>query len=171
MGKSYVLRNEQGKPVGYLAQGLHAICCRIAAAEADEVVVFFQDGSHRRRRVEHACEEMEWREENCAAEGAVALERGRVSAATGEEARRKWSEMEYRKKARKTKEENEHSNTESDEPENKRQVEQTKREEIEERGAGIHAQNACALPQRRWPPPPCWKMAVYSHGAWTEEKA
>ena len=46
-----------------------------------------------------------------------------------------------------------------------------KAEEKTEEKAAAGVQNTCSGPQRRWPPPPCWRTAVYCHGIWEEEKA
>ena len=171
MGKSFVFRNEQGDPVGYLTQGIQTACCRIKAEENDEIIVFYRDGSHRCIRIEHIGREMEWSEKDCTIDGAAALMRGRVSAATSEDARRKAAEIEYRKKTCKTKAEKEHLRTDIDEPEDNGTEEQTKRVETAGGKAGADTQDTYACPQQRWPPPPCWKTAVYRHGAWDEEKA
>ena len=177
MGKSFVLRNEHGDPVGYLMQGMHAVRCRVRAMETEEIIVFLQDGSHESRRIEHPGEELEWREEKSTVVGAVTLENGRISAVTGEDARWKWSQMEQMKRAREANAE-EQTRAISAEQEKARRKEEAKScekaeekaEEKTEEKAAAGEKNTCLWPQRRWPPPPCWRTAVYCHGVWEEEK-
>lgn len=174
MGKSFVLRNEHGDPVGYLTQGMHAVRCRVSTMETEEIIVFLRDGSHESRRIEYPGEELEWREEKSAVVGAVTLENGRMSAVTGEDARWKWSQMEYMKRAREANAE-ERTRPISAEQEKARRKEEAKScekaEEKTEEKAAAGEKNTCLWPQRRWPPPPCWRTAVYCHGVWEEEKA
>jgi len=163
VGKSFVLKDGMGRPAGYLTQGLSAIKCRaLDMKEVMKAVLLYDDGSFSERAIEPGLTEREWQNETKAVIGVVILRGEEIAADSGQEARRRY-EQTRSKKAKDTKNTKNLSGA-ADPP---LEQEEEKTERIEEINAG--SAREAILPERRWPPPPCWKEAVYRMGAWSQE--
>ncbi len=153
MGKSFVLRDSAGTAVGCLMQGMDALHLSFRGGrESDEIALLTGDGTWKKRRVGQQTDGGGWLLEMCDAAGALMLRDGEIMADSGTEMRLRFV--------------TEKRNTVS--------VKQTARQTVQEtavkrqeRAAPRENDGQAGLPERRWPPPPCFEAASYCEGKWT----
>ena len=147
MGKSFVLRNEAERAVGYIQQvgnmlrcGIHATC-----GEAPfDLYLLDASGEVTVKRMDDTHNENEWRAESAVISGGCLVKDGRILADTGGQARIRVRQLLQK------------STAASIFP--KAPADQEKREPPRAK-LPLH-------PERRWPPNPCNTGAVYRDGAW-----
>jgi len=155
MSGSYILKDRAGKPAGYLFKGFGGLRCGFSGAEDGMVMVlFYADGSHVTRPLDTTGAEQEWEDGGNSLIGAAIVKGDALVADTGREAEEAWERLLKGRQKKKEK-------ARSEEAEEQRK---TEREPMEKNPAGYSA-----LPQPRWPRPPCWKKAAYREGRWNEE--
>jgi len=141
MGKSFVLRNGQGKTVGYIQQAGDDLRCRIhEPEERTPCSLYLLDscGNIHKKEMNAIHHEYEWREEHMTVAGGCVAIGTRILADTGKEARRRiHTYMLVNVSVRE---------------------EKGKRETVEENHVDTKRTGLAAQPryfQRRWPPNPC----------------
>lgn len=155
MGKSFVLKDEAGRPGGYLMQGMREICCRASALTRQAQAVLLFEGGMAEEHTLCGGQEARWPGDGRLLLGGFVCADGRLLLATGEEARGTFERMFMQKRAER---EEKRVRTESAQ----------ERTQATEKPLGP-AQETRVWPQRRWPPPPCWPQAVYAKGRWQEQ--
>ena len=158
MGKSFVLKDEAGRPGGYLMQGLREICCRASGLTRQaQAVLLFEDGTAEAHALGDD-REARWPDGGRLLRGGFVCSDGRLLLATGEEARGAFERLSMQKRAAKQEKRIKAENAEEPAQERTQETE----------APPAPAQETHAWPQRRWPPPPCWPQAVYAQGRWQE---
>lgn len=146
MGKSFMLRDEQGKTVGYIQQAGEALRCRIYEAKGRiycDLYLVDGVGNIHITKINAIHQEHEWRETHMTVTGGCVVLDGKILADTGEEARRRARAYLQQNAAVR----------ESD----------VKREEIVERSQADKNKPAISL-RRRWPPNPCCPENAFENG-------
>jgi len=166
MGKSFVLRDQTGRPAGYLLQEMQTMRCRFSGAEEGmEIILLHADGNHSRRGIAAYDNEIKWEEAVGALDGAVIIKGDAIAASSGMQAIRRFEGLQIGPMDRKRQ-------TDASAPDAIQSCRQqmpeeiTKREENSQRHEIAYGNH---LPERRWPCPPCWKEAVYDHGMWIQQ--
>lgn len=156
MGRSFVLKDKMGTAVGYLTQGLGAIRCRcMGAKEGMRAIILNNEDQLMEYKMNPVCTEQEWKDEDKIIEGAAIVFGEEIVADTGETLRRR-IENRLRMNA-----------CDQDFSEG---AELYKRHEKKNAEREWTRKEAGSFPQRRWPPPPCMKGAVYRIGMWNIEE-
>lgn len=166
MGKSFVLKDTAGHPRGYLLQQSGKICCRasLGALQA-RLVMLFEDGTQMQHEMQSDGTETSWPCDARKLCGGYACAENRLLLFSDEEARRAFERARIRQKAVRTA-------AEEDGYEPKEEQSSKEPAPAPQETAAGEATIEERLPQRRWPPPPCWPTARYVHGSWQEnEKA
>ena len=147
MGKSFVLRNESDRAVGYIQQVGRTLRCGIHASCGEppfELYLLDASGDVTVERMDDIRGENEWRAESAVVSGGCLVKEGRILADTGDQARTRVQQQLLKNAAA------------SVSP--KAPSEQDKREP---------PRAECPKhPERRWPPNPCCTDSVYRDGAW-----
>lgn len=156
---NFVLRSGNGALAGYLMQDKGELRLRAQGiSEGGAVLVLMQkDGREREQRLLATGEEQIWPDPGIGLLGAYALQGEKLLFCTGPEAKaaclsRMASAQRQKKPARKTAQA-------KDVP---------KTAWREEPDATREAFGRSHLPERRWPPPPCWPQARYEGGRWRQ---
>ena len=159
MGNSFLLKDAAGRVCGYLIARSGEICCRIQEPASQSILQLCAEGKKTAFRLEESAAEQQFSFPGGRIAGAQVYAGGKLILATD------WEMAPAR----------------PDEGVKAAQTESTPRAEG---GAQIAPALSpadaeappvcgksweCSLPQRRWPPPPCWPGAKYAHGAWREE--
>ena len=144
MGKSFVLKDTEGRAKGYIQQTQDAIRCRVRVSDA-QLFVCFESGKAQCKAIDQADEEFQWYAHGEVICGACIIVQEAIAADTGAQSRRDYAE--YRAK--------ESAPVISTVCDRKRE--------------NTVLQEARMLPQRRWPPHPSIPEAAYECGAWLIE--
>ncbi len=178
MGKSFVMKRPDGSLAGYLIQESDGRACFRAHALPEEgarLTLVFRNGTQASRAVSGE-REAAWIERSGDVEAAFVAREGKLLMSTGErgrkayeaalerdEARRRSTERREREAAvRKLADVQEKAADEAPDQE----PERTEPAFCEEKKVPQTAPNVDALPERRWPPPPCMPGARYEEGRW-----
>jgi len=135
VGKSFVLRDNSGRAVGYIQQVGNALRCGIHEVDGDALVDLFLvyvNGEVSAKRINAMRPEHEWQEEAAIYGGCVVME-GKILADTGREAK-----CSVKK----------HLQPNTDVGNREKRPERVRHEQDDQ-------QKAARIPQRRWPPNPC----------------
>lgn len=184
MGKSFVMKRPDGSLAGYLMQESDGTVCFRAHALPEEgarLTLVFEGGAQVSRAVSGE-RETTWAERSGAVEAAFVCRDERLLMSTGERGRGAFERMREKTRARAavrrageaqhTAPVEETANAREKAPEQAPDREQDKAAEpaeaVEtlETGAPRAASSGHALPERRWPPPPCMPGARYEEGRW-----
>lgn len=149
-------------------QGLGGIRCRASALERPAQITLVCEGSSVDREMLPDGREYIWPDSGQTLTGAYVAAEGMLLMTTGEDARRAFllrAEAGRRAELR--------ARADASRAAAEREEDRPGEMAHEETPAGpekehTEAQRACeaALPQRRWPPPPCWPQARYAQGRW-----
>ena len=195
MGKSFILKGQQGGTAGFLQQGAGVLRCkaRCDGRERGKLTLCFEEGDSRELEMELDGSESEWPDDGCrkiicayvsAAEelllttderGKQAFERDR-NRARREAMRLSDPPRENSAQRRERPPEGAHRKASEEEIvriEYEKAGQTADKETVMTRSAA--QQNAAltcgALPEGRWPPPPCRPSARYQNGRWVDEDA
>jgi len=136
LGKSFVLKNREGKAVGYIQQREQGTRCMARTAEESaQIWLCFENGTSRLCAYETAGEEVQWAVNGETLRGACLLENGICMADTGEAVRRAYANYIMERKQAESKPPVQMQNPPA---ERKKEHPAVRR-----------------LPVRRWPPNPC----------------
>lgn len=145
MSSSLLLRDIQGKIVGYALTDGAQLCIRVSGG-GQNAMVAISDGIHE-KTISLRCDGVEmrtpWRAE-CSIVGVCVWAEGCIVASGGEKP------------------------PESEPQELTPSKKETTMRKKEEATHVYTVQKECAAPSPRWPPPPCWQTARYFCGDWIE---
>ncbi len=154
MKKSFVLKDESGRPSGYLMQAGEHIRCRIHHDGAAGMTLLFADGGSAEFNVEGDGREAVWTGAGETLCGGYAHAGGRLIAWSDREAAIAFERHEAQRRVRCVQESTAPAETAQNAP--------------DERTSGESTVSGYVFPERRWPPP-CCMAARYVSGAWQEE--
>lgn len=143
MRRSFVLKDQSGRAVGYMQQVQDEVRCRITHSDdrdGAEVIVFYDNGSSSRHAVSLSGVEHVWKKRESGILGACVMCHTSRIADTGKEVRLLMAQCIGREPPPRT-----------DEP---------------QAAAAVLKPKAAQMPQRRWPPHPCCPNASYVNGRW-----
>lgn len=160
MGSGFVLRDRGGRTAGYVMQGMGVVRCRASQLAQPAQLVLLRAGEAEERLMPAGGQEQTWTDGGGALTGAYIAADGEMLLDTGEAARQAF-ERARRKAAGMAKA------RQAAGAAGKSTTEQQEAAQPSGDAAGQRAapQTRC-LPQRRWPPPPCWPEARYLDGRW-----
>ena len=188
MAKGFILKGVRGESAGFLQQAGRTLRCKARTDGSQaRLLIRYTDGSGEEQTMTLDGREHEW---PCAADRAIACayvaQDGRLLLVTDDGARRAF-EMD-RVRAQRRSETAPASRQSPDAQERTDRVKPSQRKRaaepsLEDNGPKRepggererpHAQEPAGdspheLPQRRWPPPPCWPAARYVSGRWTQD--
>lgn len=169
MGKSFILKDRAGSAAGYLTEGLGVMRLRVCGAKAGmQAIILYADQTIRRVDAAPDGQEKEWTHDGKEPAGAAIISaEGEIVADSGARARAAYDA--YRRKDGGAK-----MNLRREETAQPPDSAAEKKAVPDLRTTGRPAQSAVmppeteSLPERRWPPPPCWESAVYQQGRWIQ---
>ncbi|MBQ4264207.1 MAG: hypothetical protein IJB85_01680 [Clostridia bacterium] len=163
MGKSFVLKDVSGRPMGYLMQAGDAVRYRISAAYAADVTLLFEDGAVYEHSVVAHSSEKSWTHGGRSLLGGYICREGEVILATDERIRRCAWMMKAPGSVQRKEDAQEGEQAEAKEQKT------VLPDALEDDPKDDQAEEALRiLPDRRWPPPPCLTSVVYLHGQWVQ---
>lgn len=155
MGKTWILKSNDSKPVGYIQQSRGMVVSRMNAVgkEACELYMFFRDEHYEKVCMENSGEEL-----SCEAEGeltgAVICRKGSALAHSGAAALRVFESLRIREEK-----------SADPQPESQKKG----RDHSADSQAATYEFRTCDHPARRWPPHPCCPAAHYAGGKWYQD--
>lgn len=161
MGKSFVMKRPDGALAGYLMQGDGEIRFRAnALPDVGAALTLVFAGGAQERREARGEREMVWPDQGKDVEAAYVAGGETLLMCTGEQGRRAFHAAQAREKARR-----------QEKTQAGRQAPPETAQEPEAAGSGAQREAKYAMPERRWPPPPCLPGARYRQGGWRTEEA
>lgn len=156
MVKSYMMKDASGKTAGYIQPVQDRVRYRVmkdSGGTADEIWLLFEDGTYLKRALNGSGEECECPLEGKKIRGGCVTCGGVCYAATNREARR-WLDVKLKQEVRA-------ACAHEEEPKPRETAEAPAKESPKR-------EKWYEMPQRRWPPPPCWQYSCYKNGRWQE---
>lgn len=178
MGGSFVLRDRGGRPAGYVMQGMGVVRCRAGALAQPGQLVLLRAGETECRPMPADGQEQVWPDRGGALMGAYIASDGALLLDTGEAARQAFERARCRTPDAKTMLTSMTAQAEmgtADQPKetarpSQERAQESKEASVTSKEAAVTSKEAMpqrrSLPQRRWPPPPCWQEARYIDGQW-----
>ena len=159
MGKSMLLKDEKNRPGGYVIASGTQITWRAQTDAPAQMINYFADGT------QYLCNLIGGKEQsidnNAEMTGCCVVCREQVILSSDEKTRSAFLRQSTQKAH------GEEQKSEKKEREEKPVSPHLCSQENTQKKA---AEKTTALPQRRWPPPPCWEDACYLNGCWQETR-
>lgn len=162
MGKRFVLKDASGRPAGYVIADGADICCRVSGdGQGDaRLIALFEDGERRAYALAPGGAEQRFPCGDGALCGGYVEAADRLLLATDARAREAFARSPMRRRAQPA------AQARSDLTDAREQAMPPRPDETQQPDATARTD---VMPQRRWPPPPCWPQARYAHGRWQDE--
>ena len=168
MGKSVVLKDLEHRPQGYVRADCDSVICRAKLDAPAQLAVLLLNGEIRQYAIDGP-QEQQFSCDGAQLSGCFVHREETLLLVSDETMQEEFTRHRLRlhkkaetKPALRLGEQKENGQTEKQEEKTKERQEEWK---MELSSIGNREKE---LPQRRWPPPPCWETACYRDGCWQE---
>lgn len=168
MGKSFVLKDASGRPGGYVMQSFGQICCRADGIRGPAQLALLDGDAICAQLALTEGEESRWPDPGYALKGAVVHAERSVLLCSDGETQRAFERLACRPQQNASPHAERNGAREERRRDGMTESVSAEGKNTEESG---HTEKSAAeaLPQRRWPPPPCSPAARYTCGRWQEQ--
>ncbi len=165
MGTSMVLKDSGGRLGGYLYLENGQLGCRMnGEIRGERLTALFGDGREASFDLENSGAEQRFPCGETTLKGGWVSQGDRLLLASGAEAAQAWERKRILQRPKRPQTPREARKAEPGEP-----IPAAQPSEVMEQEKASAPSTREPMPQRRWPPPPCWPQAQYACGRWQED--
>lgn len=168
VGKSVVLKDLEQRPQGYVRADCDSVICRAKIGAPAQLVLLLSDGEIRLYTID-GTQEQRFSCDGAQMRGCFVHREEKLLLVSDDTMQGEFAQYSFRMHKKAERKSALQSGQQKEDGQTKKQEEKTKeRQEERETKPLLKRDRENALPQRRWPWPPCWETACYRDGCWQE---